>query len=469
MLRNKIMVGHNIDSMSKLPAKSVDVVVTSPPYWNLRDYGTNPVVWGGDDGCAHEWVKGIKKGISGGFNSEMLNYADKKNYDEKNFQITPDNEYSFCKKCDAWRGELGSEPTPELFVEHLCEVFDAVKRVLKDTGTAWVNIGDSYSASGGSGSPEYSKRHTQFGKVINQGTAQKPHVANGYPKKSLVGVPFMFAMEMIRRGWALRNTIIWHKNNVMPSPHKDRFTIDFEYLFLFVKNTGKPLFYVNEELGLIAHDRPAGVKGWSGRDYFFEQQFEPYKNGDGVGVGKNKRTVWNVNTKPFKGAHFATFPRKLVKTPISAGCPEFVCQECGLPRVKYYSSGPVVSSGGGYVLHEGNVKKMELYKGQATKEYEKAKAQNPSDSKRRILKSIMEARSKRFAGYLRCLCDESSLKPGIVMDPFGGSGTVAIEAMAQGKDWLLCEINEEYAKIARERIKKYRRKHGVSLNKWLKR
>jgi len=215
---NKIYQGNCIDVLKTFPEKSIDMAITSPAYWGLRDYGVD--------------------------------------------------------------GQLGLEPTFDLYIKHLCDIFEETKRVLKDTGTLWIVIGDSY----------YHNR-TKDNEIQSINKNQKSgHPINiekqkGIKPKSLVGIPFRFAIEMINRGWILRNTLIWYKNNVMPSSVKDRFTVDFEYLFFFSKQ-GK---------------------------YYFEQQKEEN--------GRNKRTVWNVNTKPFKEAHFAVFPEALIETPILAGCP----------------------------------------------------------------------------------------------------------------------------------------------------
>jgi len=243
-----------LEGLKTLPDGCVDMCVTSPPYWGLRDYGVD--------------------------------------------------------------GQLGLEPDFNEYIDKLCTIFDEVRRVLKDEGTCWVNIGDSYNGSGKAGSnPEYQKKHTSFGKIMTEKSKfGKPVNDKRIGKKSLIGIPFRFAIEMIKRGWILRNTIIWHKPNCMPSSVKDRFTVDFEYLFFFSKN----------------------------KKYYFEQQTEPVKKVDTTrtslnrlgngelagnlrfgsnGKQRNMRTVWNISTKPYKGAHFAVFPEELIETPIKAGCP----------------------------------------------------------------------------------------------------------------------------------------------------
>lgn len=249
-----------------MPSESVDMVLTSPPYWALRDYQTEPMIWGGNDLCSHHF-RPERHATSG-----------------------------FCVICNAWRGELGLEPTFQLYLSHLCQIFDEVFRVLKKTGTCWVNLGDTYSQSGGGRGCGDSKHSTfPLGKKRYGG-----HKCADLPRKCLCLIPSRFAIEMTQSGWCLRNTIIWHKPNSMPSPVKDRFTVDFESLFFFTKN----------------------------RSYDFRPQFEPSqhlktapKRGDGK-KGRNKRCVWSINTKPDKQAHFAAFPPELCITPIKAGCPK---------------------------------------------------------------------------------------------------------------------------------------------------
>ncbi|MDQ2906224.1 MAG: site-specific DNA-methyltransferase [Chloroflexota bacterium] len=188
-------------------------------------------------------------------------------------------------------GQLGLEPSFEEYVATLCDVFDEVKRVIRPDGTAWVNLADSYSGSnGGMPSPLAVKSH-RFSYTL------PPRPRTNIPRKSLCLIPYRFAIEMVRRGWRLRNVLVWHKPNAVPESVKDRFTIDFEYLFFFSKS----------------------------RHYYFEQQFEPATD-RGIRRGRdyvrNKRSVWTIPTKGFAGNHFAVYPEALVETPIRACCPK---------------------------------------------------------------------------------------------------------------------------------------------------
>lgn len=260
-MNDKLNTTINADCLSALKhlaSESIDCVVTSPPYWGLRNYNTNPIIWDGKKDCKHHWVK------------------------------------NFCTHCNAWRGELGAEPDYDLYINHLCSIFDEVQRVLKPTGTCWINLGDIYN-----------------------------------PKnKSLLLIPTKFADEMINHGWILRNTIIWHKPNAMPHSVKDRFTVDFEYLFFFVKSQK---YYFEQQFEPIQEStlKKAKSKVNDNKSHFYQgmskhnyEKFQQRILYDPTYKGRNKRSVWNISTVPFKGAHVATYPPKLIEIPIKAGCPK---------------------------------------------------------------------------------------------------------------------------------------------------
>jgi len=411
---NKIYEGNCLEILKQFPKECIDMCVTSPPYWALRDYGVD--------------------------------------------------------------GQIGLEETFEEYIKNLCDIFDEVKRVLKKEGTCWVNIGDTYYGSGkGVGTdPETCKetyllpkgwkrpsrkqyqdtgipKHCLYCKKEIKGQTNRQFcnktclnkMGNDFrsqnrqlPDKCLSLIPFRFAIEMVNRGWILRNTIIWRKPNAMPCSVRDRFTVDFEYLFFFSK----------------------------GKKYFFEQQFEPYEHPvnrwggcytDGTTEGskyfdednnpqklttrprnfrpnlngRNKRTVWSITTRSFKDAHFAVYPEELIRVPIQAGCPEFVCSKCGKPKVKIYKK-----VGEMKVPPIGGIKHLE--NGNPT--YSGNEKQNIYD----------EGEYKPS-----CKCN-SEFIPGVVLDPFSGAGTTGVVAKKQKKNYVLIDINKEYIEIAERRISK---------------
>lgn len=321
-----------LDTLARMPDESVDLCITSPPYYGLRSYGTDPQVWGNHNGCSHTWGESIK-------------YAkeDKRTPEQKAAQgavvgnsvnsigFAVGNSGAFCLDCNAWRGELGLEPTFQLYISHLIDIFREVKRVLKPTGTCWVNLGDSYGTNSGCARQYQRGVDKQYGKIAHQ------EHGNGFVEKdkslhkSLMNIPARFAIAMTDElGFIQRNEIIWHKPACMPSSAKDRFTVDFESIFFFTKSAKywfeqqtEPVEskweathykYYRDKGTAVAntnHDRPdLGVAG--GR----------FVGGEGRWSDRrNMRTVWRVNFEPQPEEHYASYPTKLIEIPIKAGCP----------------------------------------------------------------------------------------------------------------------------------------------------
>jgi DNA modification methylase len=279
-------------------------------------------------------------------------------------------------------------------------------------------------------------------------------------------IPFRFAIEMQNRGWILRNVIIWHKNNCMPCSVKDRFTVDFEYLFFFVKN--KKYFFETQyepiktetiqrnkygltpkkRVGACGTDRKSGSFASRMPPIGGKKQTEGNFNDTYSGntpewneLGRNKRTVWTINTKPFKEAHFAVYPEALCEIPIKSGCPEFVCNKCGKPREKIIESDWKEKREGTWKEAENSGKEM-----QRTNTHRQTMAGG--------LLQIKEPSNIKFIGYSSCGCN-SGFSGGIVLDPFLGSGTTGLVALKQNKNFIGIELNEKYISIAKNRLKKY--------------
>jgi DNA modification methylase len=270
METNRIICGDNCEVMRTMPSESIDCCVTSPPYWGLRDYGQD--------------------------------------------------------------GQIGLEPTPQAYVARMLEVFREVKRLLKDDGTLWLNLGDSYASGkgtcynpGGGDSSLGKERKRAGAHPLNRGN-KSDLTAQGLKPKDLVGIPWRVAFALQADGWYLRQDIIWHKPNPMPESVTDRCTKAHEYVFLLSKSER---YYYDAE-AISEEAVCAGVP----------QSFDtPYKNA-GRGSGKkpsgnekpgsvpvvynsrNRRSVWTITTKPYSGAHFAVMPADLVKPCIMAGCRE---------------------------------------------------------------------------------------------------------------------------------------------------
>ena len=436
---NKIICGSDLEILPKLPAGSVNCCVTSPPYWGLRDYGVEPVIWDGD---REFYSESLKKFIPinckhdfGEYDSKLL-HENRQNLNggtlgnpkyRKNLHGFGKAKAGFCSKCGAWRGSLGLEPTLELYIKHLCDIFDEIKRVLRKDGTCFVNIGDSY---GGNNSRASDGGRADYGNK-REGIFSKANA------KSLCLIPQRFVIEMVNRGWILRNTIIWHKPNCMPSSAKDRFTVDFEYIYFFVKSK-KYWFEQQFEEYTAPLDRWGGdnlkavnKSDWdegTGQSTYRDRNMRPNDQ------GRNKRAVWTIPTQPFPEAHFAVYPEKLIEPIIKAGCPRYVCKKCGKARVKIieYKGGTIGESWHNHSkdLEEGMHQSLGGLDKQGDNPYQRVEI-----------------------GYTDCGCN-AGFEGGIIIDPFMGAGTTAVVAKKQGKKYTGIEIKQDYIDMANKRIRK---------------
>ena len=257
----QILEGDCLQMLKRLPSKSINTCITSPPYWGLRNY----------------------------------------NDEEK---------------------QLGMEDTPEEFVDNLVKVFREVKRVLRDDGTVWLNLGDSYSSGGRTTTTNQSLRGDK-----NYGVT-RPKPSKGIKPKDLIGIPWRVAFALQQDGWYLRQDIIWNKPNPMPESVKDRCTKAHEYIFLLSKNV--KYYFDNEAIqedSVSINSKGEVGKANStiniGKSVADKEGFEIRDGLKDMGVyrQKNKRSVWTVTTKPYKDAHFATFPHDLIEPCVLAGCP----------------------------------------------------------------------------------------------------------------------------------------------------
>ena len=328
-----LLLGNCLDVLATLPDESVQCCVTSPPYWGLRDYGTAD--WeGGNADCDHQ---GKPMRTKAQINANCSGGRDVKNATAKQFYK------NICGKCGATRidNQFGLEETPVAYVENMVAVFREVRRVLRDDGTLWLNLGDSYSGVAGS------SINKERSKTINFATLPKrKDLEGGLKHKDLAGIPWRVAFALQADGWWLRQDIIWHKPNPMPESVTDRCTKAHEYIFLLTKSAR--YYYDNEAVKepQICSD-PRLIKsgivrsreyGYSTKENELRTGNRKYDDvpinyaGNGTNVkghkgnsmntldGKrNKRSVWTVAAKPFKGAHFATFPPDLIEPCILAG------------------------------------------------------------------------------------------------------------------------------------------------------
>ena len=495
---NEIILGNNLNILPTLPSEKFNCCVTSPPYFGLRDYGIEPVIWDEDKNCKHEWDN---KTITLKHKSGETNPGKESWYKDKG--ASDDKGNCFCLKCGAWRGSLGLEPTIELYIKHLCDIFDQVKRALRKDGTCFVNLGDSYAGSGkGIGTDRSKCKESYSDNDIKKSNWQDISILS----KSLCLIPQRFVIEMVNRGWIARNVLIWHKTNCMPSSANDRFTVDFEDVFFFTKNN-KAIFWTNEKTLECIDKQPPGTKGiegkdwewrpclicqdnseiicsrckgsgkvkysfWTGHDYWFEQAFEAhtstrwggtndskckdgeyalpnYKPGvrshknDYSPQGRNKRAVWTIPTKPFPEAHFAVYPETLIEPMIQAGCPRYVYKKCGKARVKIYE---------GKSENAFNIGARDTREGRFKEKWGTTQKTRPHYEKYQGDKEFA-GEGRKFIGYTDCGCN-AGFEGGIVLDPFGGVGTTGKVAKKQGKRYIIIEIKKEYIDMANKGIRR---------------
>lgn len=285
-MTNRIIIGDALEELQKLESESVQSCVTSPPYYGLRDYGVE--------------------------------------------------------------GQIGLEETPEQYIDRLVEIFREVKRVLKTSGTLWVNIADSYAGSGKGAWNSNKDRKEVYRPVADSKEAKMNKTFEGVKPKDLIGIPWMLAFALRADGWYLRQDIIWHKPNAMPESTKDRCTKCHEYIFLLSKS--KKYYFDHEAIKepCVGFDKssPRGSKGpftpnagrrrgnnksfRGGGVYTNNKAFNNHIPAEKQTVGlepnetglRNKRNVWTVATRGYKNAHFATYPVQLIEPCILAGSRE---------------------------------------------------------------------------------------------------------------------------------------------------
>jgi site-specific DNA-methyltransferase (adenine-specific) len=354
-LRNRILVGDIRERLADVPARSIDCVITSPPYFQLRDYGV--------------------------------------------------------------QGQLGLEQSVEGWVDELKLALRGLVRVLKPSGSLWLNLGDTYS------------RHTKYGAA----------------PKGLLLAPERLLLALTNDGWIVRNKVIWAKTNPMPHAVGDRLSNAYDVVYFLVRSRS---YYF--DLDAIRVEHRSSTKQRYGRPWPPEGAGAPSWNAKGpnnrglsalkarglVGhlLGKNPGDVWQLPGANFPGAHFATFPPVLVERPLLATCPELICQACG---TAFRRITRVLNE------HERRPDRGRVSRGPRVLRYD-----------RRY--SITRQRGPLLPD---CTCGAAA-RPGIVLDPFFGAGTVAVVAERHGRDWLGIELNPEYAAIARERIKAARWKRA---------
>ena len=346
VIRNQIVLGDIRDRLSDLPEASIDCVITSPPYYQLRDYGIG--------------------------------------------------------------GQLGLETSVEGWVDELRLALNGLARVLKPSGSLWLNLGDTYS------------RHTKY----------------GAPPKGLLLAPERLLLGLSDDGWIVRNKVIWAKTNPMPHCVSDRLTNSYDVIYFLTRS---PSYFFDLDAIRLPHRSWATSR--SSSTYPPDRASAPLWRQRGGGnrgltaqkargvvghqLGKNPGDVWSLPSANVSGQHFATFPPGLVERPLLATCPELICDACGTPFKR-----------------TSRVRREEI-----------GRDRRPRRSAPRVLRYASRYTVIRKRGPLlpACTCGTTT-QPGIVLDPFFGAGTVGLVAERHGRDWVGIEINPTYAEIAEQRL-----------------
>ncbi len=397
-----LYLGDVLAVLRTLSAESVHTAVTSPPYWGLRDYGV--------------------------------------------------------------AGQIGLEESPAAYVEKMREVFAEVRRVLRSDGTCWVNLGDSYASRSSGDRKMGDSGNPKAGGAAEWRSRERPPVP-GLKPKDLVGIPWRVAFALQADGWYLRSDIIWAKPNPMPESVTDRPTKAHEYLFLLAKSAH--YFYDAEAIREAAEFGRRDHSEWvSGSENGDGHRSIHSVSGKHPETGRNRRTVWTVDderallewmaenhpdvlqaffamqherkdvwsiaSQSFSGAHFATFPEKLIEPCVLAGCPAQTCPECGAPWERV-------------------VERTAVGDWRST------------DRKADLQHGVKGGPSGTMPGYHppttlgfrpTCTCGRADSVPGVVLDPFGGAGTTAVVAAKHDRRSIEIELNPAYLwDIAAPRIR----------------
>ena len=389
-----IRQGDVLDRLREMPSESVHCVVTSPPYWGLRSYGVD--------------------------------------------------------------GAYGLEPTLDEYIAKMVEVFREVRRVLREDGTLWLNLGDAYAASPKGSLNGQDKSGLTSTKTQEHSPAGISKLGGGLKPKDLIGLPWHVAFALQADGWWLRSDIIWHKPNPMPESVADRPTRAHEYVFLLTKS--KTYYYDAVAIREPAQPwhgyefRPRAPerkepnpdvryadkqRGHSRRHAGFNDRWDAMAKEEQQAMGANKRTVWSIATQPYSGAHFATYPEKLVEPCILAGTSERgVCGECGAQWQRVVEQSRTFESGSG---RSGNApfgkNGVRVQGGGETLDVRRGPVVHTATT-----------------GWQPTCGHDTEPVPAIVLDPFCGSGTTGVVALRHGRSFIGIELNPEYVELARKRI-----------------
>jgi DNA modification methylase len=455
-----ILEGDALERLRELPSESIQMCVTSPPYWGLRDYGIAPSTWGGDPACDHDFAlsslpteKGKGNWAQGTNGRGELQPG---GVDAKREPLRAVAERGFCTRCGAWRGCLGLEPTPELFVKHQVMIFEEVRRVLKPDGTLWCNMGDSYAGSGQgfhdkNSVPNKGHRASQ-GVKMGSRHGESGHTSGkappaGLKTKDLCGMPWRLAFALQAAGWYLRCDIIWHKPNPMPESVTDRPTKAHEYIFLMSKSQR---YYYNQDAILEPAGKTNGNMKAVGRSHA-ASMFPGSATRD-----ENRRGLPDL----YNGSDFTKGKKATVHQNIGQGerhgkmiqldeSGQHHGQNARRQEAGSFSNDKSQRTGRKMAVPGSGIKTNSSFDEAVCLRVE---ARNKRTVWTVPTHSFKEAHFATFPPDLIKPCILAGSRAGdMVIDPFGGSGTTGMVAIELGRNATLIELNPEYAAMARRR------------------
>jgi DNA modification methylase len=476
----EIIQGDSMDVLVTLPARSVQLVMTSPPYWAQREYGIPSRIWDEQTPCDHEWGD-LEKPASyqrgnkpGDLSTSSLTNPDRQDEIARSKQAG-----QFCVKCQAWNGTLGSEPAPGMYVRHLVQIFGLVWGVLRNDGVLVVNLGDSYSAAsthkGGNKQGQWDK---SYGARVMRGNSDT--ISDDLPAKCLVGMPSRFMLAMIDAGWILRSEMTWIKRACLPDGATDRPTTSTEHLFMFTKRPhyfwdseavrrfnpnfqfgGARVFGAKtqegtfrQDVGKVYHDDPTQSRNIRNGDFYFDSldvlikqerkwlaYLEAIRDEGGILLDENGDPLAiDVVPQALREAHYAAYPEKLVQPFLRAGTSEHgCCSECGAPYAR-------------------EVKPTDRY--QAVLDGQKGGEAYSSERRKEsiILGSGLTKANKQASREMLTLgwrptCSHDAPRVScLVLDPFAGAGTTLLVAQMLGRRAVGIELSPSYCQIIRDRL-----------------
>ena len=526
-MKIKLMNGNVLEMLRNIPDESVDCVVSSPPYYGLRDYSgvatyasedydellrianinlqnhrdrvlesqrdryylTKPVfnekdnkwhtslkydisgIWGGNSECEHEWIEYVRKGQDSGRNSDKLNI---KKSNEENFQLVENQKQNLCSKCGAWKGQLGLEPTYQMYIDHLMLIMKELKRILKKTGTLFWNMGDSYASSGGP-SRHFGYPDPKWDKARNGSFEEPTAFKQGIKPKSLMGIPERFMIAMLDDGWVLRNKLPWIKMNAMPSSKKDGFTPKWEYVYFFTKKSQSYYFDLDSIRKPLAESSVKRISQKNIPNQFKSGKSMEFAETNPVNnipkILNNMHNSFNIRVRDAKkgildkkwGNKYTASDEEIANYDEKNYTSKRIKHDEAVKRSGTYDdplhTHPNHPNGAnpGDVLFDDTI--YDLYTDPNIQDafIEYLELERPE----LLMPSILDIPTMPHSFAHFAVFPETLVDPlikagcptnGIVFDPFAGSGTVGVVAMKQNKNAILIEISPEYCNIIKKRL-----------------